>query len=188
MINTLPRNLFASVYKTGLGYGGVIASEKGLVEVLLPFKGYDREETELCMLERFFTKLSGNKWSDIAASELEKYFNGERLKFSAPIDFSNYTSFQKEVYCKVMALGYGEVKSYGEIALIAGRPGAARAVGGVMASNRLPIIIPCHRVIASDGSLRGYTAPGGIDSKKYLLNMEGVIFSGQKKVRLSNKN
>jgi len=84
------------------------------------------------------------------------------------------TSFQRNVIVAVRQLEYGETASYGDLAMRAGSPRAARAVGQVMATNRVPIIIPCHRVIASGGQLGGYSAPSGLEMKRQLLALEGV--------------
>jgi methylated-DNA-[protein]-cysteine S-methyltransferase len=83
-----------------------------------------------------------------------------------------FTPFQQRVYRAVMKIPFGEVMSYGGIARMIGQPEAARGIGGAMARNPLPIIIPCHRVVGSSGKLTGYSAPGGIASKSWLLEME----------------
>jgi methylated-DNA-[protein]-cysteine S-methyltransferase len=78
-----------------------------------------------------------------------------------------------------MQIPYGRVVSYGCLAQQAGYPGASRAVGGAMAANPIPIIVPCHRVVAASGALTGYSGPGGIVMKKNLLSLEGVEFRGK---------
>jgi methylated-DNA-[protein]-cysteine S-methyltransferase len=165
-----------SLYETGLGFGAVIAGEHGIVEVILPFSGEcgDLLIKRIGLLYPF--AVNGNRVTGDAASSLQKYFAGERVGFDSPIDRSAFTPFQDEVYGEVSRIPYGCVKSYGEIAALMGRPKSARGVGAAMARNLLPIIIPCHRVVGSSGNLTGYSAPGGVSSKKWLLLMEGVPF------------
>jgi methylated-DNA-[protein]-cysteine S-methyltransferase len=110
---------------------------------------------------------------------LRRHFTGERQSFDdVPLDLSAVTPFRRRILELIRVIPYGEVWTYGQVATLAGAPGAARAVGGAMASNPLPVVIPCHRVVAGDGRLTGYTAPGGIGSKEYLLRLEDVEFKG----------
>jgi methylated-DNA-[protein]-cysteine S-methyltransferase len=104
--------------------------------------------------------------------ELEEYFAGQRREFSFALDLRG-TDFQKACWRALVAIPYGETRSYGDIARAVGRPQGFRAVG--MANNRNPvaIVVPCHRVIASDGSLCGYG--GGLDIKRKLLELEGAL-------------
>ncbi len=104
--------------------------------------------------------------------ELEEYFAGSRRQFSFPLDLRG-TEFQLACWRALLAIPYGETRSYGDIARAVGRPTGFRAVG--MANNRNPIaiVVPCHRVIASDGTLCGYG--GGLDIKRKLLELEGAL-------------
>ena len=108
----------------------------------------------------------------LARQELRQYFAGELQTFTVPIDFSRWQGFTAQVYTLLRAVPYGETITYGELARRAGQPGAARAVGGMMARNPLPIILPCHRVIATNGALTGYSGGAGIATKIYLLQHE----------------
>jgi O-6-methylguanine DNA methyltransferase len=105
-------------------------------------------------------------------SELEAYFAGKRREFTFPLDLRG-TDFQLACWRALLAIPYGETRSYGAIARAVGKPNAFRAVG--MANNRNPIaiVVPCHRVIASDGTLCGYG--GGLDVKRKLLELEGAL-------------
>ena len=105
-------------------------------------------------------------------NELEEYFAGKRRKFSFPLDLRG-TDFQLACWRALLAIPYGETRSYAAIARAVGKPNAFRAVG--MANNRNPvaIVVPCHRVIASDGTLCGYG--GGLDTKRRLLELEGAL-------------
>ena len=106
------------------------------------------------------------------ASELEEYFAGKRREFTFPLDLRG-TDFQLACWRALLAIPYGETRSYAAIARAVGKPNAFRAVG--MANNRNPIaiVVPCHRVIASDGTLCGYG--GGLDVKRKLLELEGAL-------------
>ena len=102
-------------------------------------------------------------------NELSKYFDGTLTEFRVPIDV-NGTKFENKVWGKLLKIPYGVTRSYGEIASELGNPGASRAVGRANGSNYLSIVIPCHRVIESNGKLRGYG--GGLMRKKFLLDLE----------------
>lgn len=106
-----------------------------------------------------------------AAKQLERYFAGERTAFDLPLDF-NGTDFQKSVWAALLAIPFGETRSYGEIAAQLGRPGASRAVGAANGRNPISIIAPCHRVVGSTGKLTGFA--GGLEAKAFLLGLEGV--------------
>ena len=171
---------YRSLFGTTLGLGGVVASEEGLLEVFLPFAG----EGEIEMARRIdslYPCLRGeNSVTRKAALLLRKYFTGERVRFSLPVDRRAFTPFQAVVYTEVAEITYGVVRSYAEIATRIGRPRTARGVGLAMARNPLPIIIPCHRVVGASGALTGYSAPGGVMSKQWLLQMEGIEVGGGK--------
>ena len=103
--------------------------------------------------------------------KLEHYFTGKKTEFSFELlDVSMYSAFRQRVYRQAHAIPWGETRSYADVASLVESPNSARAVGATMASNPVPIIIPCHRVVSSDGSLRGYR--GGLEMKKQLLRIE----------------
>jgi len=103
--------------------------------------------------------------------ENNDYFQGLLKSFTIPIDWGNFGEFQRKVLAVTMAIPFGEVLTYGEVAEKLGNRGAARAVGRALGANPMPIVIPCHRVISSDRDLRGYT--GGLERKAFLLQLEG---------------
>ena len=105
------------------------------------------------------------------AQELRQYFKGKRRYFSAPLEAAG-TSFQKKVWSALIKIPYGKTKSYRDIALAIGKPRAVRAVAGAIGANPLCLIVPCHRVIGSDGSLTGYAY--GLSKKAALLRLERV--------------
>ena len=109
------------------------------------------------------------------AAELEEYFAGTRHEFDVAVDLSDYEPHPGVDVLEALRhdVGWGETVTYGELAEMAGRPRAARFVGNVMARNPIPILIPCHRVVAAGGRLGGY-GPTGTDTKRWLLALEGV--------------
>lgn len=103
------------------------------------------------------------------------HLEGEPQDFSAtPVDFGAVPGFHRDVYAAAIRVPAGEIRSYGELAELAGRPGAARAVGQAMGRNPIPLVIPCHRITAAGGRLGGFTASGGVETKLKLLEAEGV--------------
>lgn len=101
-----------------------------------------------------------------------EYLQGQRTYFCTPVDWWGMTSFQIAVQKAVMEIPYGQTSTYGKIAALVGKPKAARAVGQVNASNPISIIIPCHRLVGADGDLRGYGGAGGLETKRWLLELE----------------
>lgn len=107
--------------------------------------------------------------------QLREYFAGVRLQFDVPLDLSRLTPFQQSVLQVTRAITAGTVWTYRQVAEALGRPQASRPVGQALGHNPVPIVIPCHRVIASDGSLGGYSAGAGLESKRWLLQLEGAL-------------
>lgn len=108
---------------------------------------------------------------DVVVAELEAYFRGERTTFDAPLA-PRGTDFQRVVWTELVSVAYGETTTYTELARRVGRPAAVRAVGRANATNPIPILIPCHRVVGRDGTLTGYA--GGLEMKDALLRLEGA--------------
>ncbi|MFA7535808.1 MAG: methylated-DNA--[protein]-cysteine S-methyltransferase [Desulfuromonadales bacterium] len=104
--------------------------------------------------------------------QLQEYFAGARTKFELPIDLGGLSPFAARILSDLQNVPYGSTITYGDLAALAGHPGAARAVGRVMARNPLPIVIPCHRVLGSGGQLTGYSGGEGLTCKKWLLDFE----------------
>ncbi|MEV4423277.1 methylated-DNA--[protein]-cysteine S-methyltransferase [Patulibacter sp. NPDC049589] len=103
-------------------------------------------------------------------SELAEYFAGERTTFEAPVAFDRGTPFQRRVWAALLEVPYGETTSYGALAARLGQPGGSRAVGLANGKNPVSIVVPCHRVVGSDGALTGYG--GGTERKRFLLDLE----------------
>jgi methylated-DNA-[protein]-cysteine S-methyltransferase len=113
---------------------------------------------------------------DSAAEQLEQYFSGERRSFDVPVRLRG-TPFQLAVWERLNELEFGEVVSYGELGRSTGRPTAGRAVGGAVGANPVPIIVPCHRVLASNSRITGYSGGNGVPTKVWLLDHEGIRHS-----------
>ncbi|HEX7856060.1 MAG TPA: methylated-DNA--[protein]-cysteine S-methyltransferase [Sphingobium sp.] len=109
-----------------------------------------------------------------AVAQLTGYFAGQRRAFDLPLDFQG-TDFQRSVWQALLAIPFGETRSYGEIARDLGRPGASRAVGAANGRNPISIVAPCHRVIGTNGALTGFA--GGLEAKHYLLQLEGCLLA-----------
>ncbi|MDX6353866.1 MAG: methylated-DNA-[protein]-cysteine S-methyltransferase [Streptomyces sp.] len=109
---------------------------------------------------------------DEAARQIDGYFARRREDFELPLDWRLSTGFRREVLAHLPAIGYGRTESYAQVAVAAGSPRAVRAVGTACATNPLPLIVPCHRVVRSDGSPGGYA--GGPDAKRILLDLEAA--------------
>ena len=109
---------------------------------------------------------------DDVRRELDEYFAGKRSHFDLPIDWRLHDGFSRRVLRATAKIPFGNVLSYAQVAAKAGSPRAYRAAGNALGSNRMPIVVPCHRVLASGGKIGGYT--GGLERKEYLLHLEGV--------------
>jgi methylated-DNA-[protein]-cysteine S-methyltransferase len=121
-----------------------------------------------------------SNWNRLLAQRLIAALEGEVDEFTdVEVDDSHLTQFSRRVAAACRRIPWGETRSYGELAALAGRPGAARAVGRVMSQNRTPLIVPCHRVIASGGRLGGFSAPQGIALKRRLLTLETAVLCGR---------
>jgi len=145
------------------------ATPRGLVRVAYSFKGHDQVVEDLAA--RLGPRvLHAPARLDAAARELDEYFAGARTRFELDVDLTLSRGFRRAVLEYLRTIGYGETESYTEVAGHVGNPRAVRAVGSACATNPLPIVIPCHRVLRSDGSPGGYL--GGLPAKKLLLDLE----------------
>lgn len=119
-------------------------------------------------------------WPEVltaAVTQLEQYFARRRTAFDLPLDLEAATDFQREVYAELVRIPFGRVTTYGELAETVRRPEGARAVGQAVGANPIPILIPCHRVVAAEGRLGGFSA--GLAVKAALLRIENVDVEGE---------
>lgn len=152
--------------ETRLGWVGLIGSEAGLRRLILPKPA----PMILGTLERSGLQPAGASIFGDLPQRLQRYFEGKIVSFPDKVDYAGVNRFHRDVYEVTRTIPYGETRSYAWVAQRIGRPGAVRAVGQAAASNPVCIVVPCHRVIGSDGSLRGYL--GGVEMKRHLLEME----------------
>jgi methylated-DNA-[protein]-cysteine S-methyltransferase len=145
------------------------ATPRGLCRISYTVGGQEEE------LARLFGSRVLRIPLDQARRELDEYFAGRRRTFELPLDL-RVTPFNEAVLGELARVPYGRLETYGGLAARVGRPGAARAVGGVMNRNPLPIVLPCHRIVGTDGSLTGYA--GGLEIKRALLELEGALLGG----------
>jgi methylated-DNA-[protein]-cysteine S-methyltransferase len=116
---------------------------------------------------------NSSKLLDLAAKQLGEYFNGKRRTFELPVA-PHGTEFQQSIWSQLADIEWGDVRSYGELGILTGRATAGRAVGGAVGANPIPIIIPCHRVLAGNHRITGYSGGNGIPTKVWLLEHEGI--------------
>lgn len=163
--------------KTDIGAVRVTATERGLLQVALLGRNYRPDpniRSEAC--------LPAQQHAAAAMSQLLEYLGGKRKFFDLSIDWSLITSFQAKVLEIAQFIPFGEILTYGQIAAKLGKISASRAVGGALGRNPMPIIIPCHRVVAANGNLTGFSAAEGILTKQWLLELEGHKIVAQKLV------
>jgi len=161
--------LEARCFETDWGFLGMAFNGPALRVLTLPEPGYDQAMQALAGPWRL-------RWGPVGEDleeALRHYFSGKgAIDYQGPLDYGRLTPFQSAVMDGMRAIPFGGVVSYGELAALAGRPRAARAAGSVCARNPLPLVVPCHRVVAQGGGLGGFG--GGLEMKERLLLLEGV--------------
>ena len=170
------------VFETATGFCGIAWSAAGITRFQLPAKSADAAER--MMLRRAPGTRPGAPSPVVseAVAAVKRYFEGEETDFLAlQLDLDGQDDFFQRVYASARRLKWGETTTYGALARqLGGGPEAARDVGQAMARNPIPLIIPCHRVLAAGGKIGGFSAPGGAASKKRMLELEGVRFETTK--------
>lgn len=170
------------IEESPLGALGIVVTDLGL-RVVAYTDGWDDFFQQLysvhIIIPQKIKPANTNKYSRgllaSARTQLLEYLNGERKAFDLPIDWSGMRPFQSDVLHATLEIPYGQTASYQDIAFAIKNPNAARAVGAAEAHNPMPLVIPCHRVIGSDGKLHGYGGPGGVETKRWLLQLEGAL-------------
>ena len=174
-LRTCDESLSLSVFRTAIGWVGLAGHGEVLRSLVF---GYDSQAE---VLSRFSSELAANgtirDWNPLLRKRLQSFLQGDgdaSFKDVATV-VTESTPFASKVIDAVKRIPPGRVKSYAEVAAAAGSPKASRAVGNIMARNTIPIIIPCHRVVASGGRLGGYSSPKGLSMKTRLLNLEADL-------------
>ncbi len=158
------------IFATGAGYLGIVASERGLRRVYLP---HGSRRVLTARIRRDFPGvLESPRLLEDLVEALRRYFAGQPVEFDVPLDLHGASAFEAAVWRACRKVAWGQCVTYKQIAERVGRPNAARAIGMAMRRNPWPIVVPCHRVVRSDGRPGGYSGPGGPEFKVRLLEME----------------
>jgi methylated-DNA-[protein]-cysteine S-methyltransferase len=164
------------IFETAGGFCGVAWNQAGISRFQLPTRS--AEGTERLMLRRAPGAKPGTPTPEVtdAIAAVTRYFDGEQIDFSSVrLDLDDQESFFRDIYAALRRVGWGHTTTYGTLAKELGAgPEAARDVGQAMAKNPIPLLIPCHRVLAAGGKLGGFSAPGGSTAKARMLELEGV--------------
>lgn len=168
------------VFETALGFSAIAWREGAITRFQLPAS--TAEESEHSMLRRLATAVPGNPSPAIVETieAAKRYFLGEHIDFSEVVlDLTEQDEFYRKIYLRLRKVAWGHTTTYGALAKEAGAGRErARDVGQAMAKNPVPLIIPCHRVLAAGGKTGGFSAPGGVDTKLKMLTLEGVDPTG----------
>ena len=160
------------IFRTKWGYFGLSGTESALCRTCLPEPEKDKIKARL--LDNTSSAGFDAEYFKPLQERIAAYYEGDRMNFGLeiPLNLNGFRAFSASVLSECRQLQFGRTTTYAGLAAKAGRPAASRAAGGVLARNPLPLIIPCHRVLRTDGSLGGFSAPGGIAVKKKMLELE----------------
>ncbi len=161
-----------TIFQTDWGWIGIAATDRGVRAVVLPKPTRRAVERELRSASSNGAGGAATIHLKAAKDAITAYLNGTRRSFDVPLDVEDQPRFRVKVWEVLQSIPYGRVRSYGWVARKVGKPKAARAVGAACGANPVPLLVPCHRVIAGDGTLGGFS--GGLSRKKRLLKLEGA--------------
>jgi len=163
------------LFPTAFGTCGIAWRDGGLTRLQLPERDASATERRLVPYGALAKAGEEPPWVQWAIVALQRYFVGRAVDFSGIlVDLERCSAFHQRIYAALREIGWGTTTTYGALATDVGSPDAARAIGQAMGRNPVPIIIPCHRVLASGGKIGGFSAPGGAATKERLLELEGV--------------
>ena len=164
----MSEKLLYTAFDTAAGWIALTGSPAGLRRLVLPVKSRDEAisqlDSDISQAEETHTYFQD------AIEQLTMYFDGQEVNFNVALNFDGATDFQQKVWQAARLIPYGGTRSYAWVARQIDKPQASRAVGQALGGNPLPVIVPCHRVLSSDGGLGGFT--GGLDMKRFLLGIE----------------
>ncbi len=163
----------AIVFKSPWGWMGISESAKGIRSIVLPKRSKQVVECEIREQSNEPMQRGTSPSLEVARCQLLDYLTGKRKSFELPLDLTGGTTFQRQVWRTLQRVPYSKLRSYRWIAARVGGPQYARAVGNAVGANPLPIVIPCHRIVALDASLGGFS--GGLSMKRKLLSLEGTL-------------
>jgi O-6-methylguanine DNA methyltransferase len=159
------------IFRTRWGYFGLLGSEKGLMRSCLPV-GDSRKAKKLLLNDSGTANCDTKGLADLQ-KKIKAYFDGSYVDFAdTRLVLDGLSKFPRKALTACKKVKYGQTFSYSDLAKLAGRPGAGRAVGNILAKNPIPLIIPCHRIIRSDGKIGGFSAGGGVSLKEKMLELE----------------
>jgi len=166
-----------AVFETAMGFVGIAWGDKGLKRLCLPERERESVERRLIRHGAGPAVLRQNQpaWIVELIQSIVAYAKGEHVDLSAvPVDLQDIDDFRMAIYASARDLRFGETTTYGELALKAGHAGLARETGAALGANPVPLVIPCHRILAAGGKIGGFSAPGGSVTKTRMLALEGV--------------
>jgi O-6-methylguanine DNA methyltransferase len=158
-------------FRTPYGWCGIVSGANGIKRIIL---GDESSSVVKNSIRSLYPSVKHEEDNLLRSMKdlLVKYFDGEVVCMDLPLEFPKATPFQRKVWEGIRNIPYGQIKTYGWLGTKLSNPGASRAVGNALAKNPLPLIIPCHRVVRSDGKMGGFSLPGGILLKKKLIDLE----------------
>jgi len=170
----MSENIFKyAIFLTTWGWAGFAADQKGLRIFILPEERKEDVLFEIREELKCNNLFEDNKGWESLIKKVKEYYAGKKVDFTdCRLNLDNYTNFQKEILQLVKKIPYGEIRTYKEAAEAAGYPRAYRAVGNTMRNNPLPLVVPCHRVIKSDGSIGGFSGQKDNPLKKKMIDLE----------------
>jgi len=172
------RNVTCRVFEVEGGWCAAARTPAGICAFVLPLSDAETVEAKILSVREGAVLSKRGLGSLVAA--VRRYFDGWRTEFSGfKLDLSRGTEFQQRVWSIVRRIPYGHVRTYHWIGMEMGRPDASRAIGGAMGANPVPLIVPCHRVLHSDGTLGGFSAEGGVETKAAMLQIERLRIFGR---------
>jgi methylated-DNA-[protein]-cysteine S-methyltransferase len=164
-----------TLFDTAFGVCGIAWSKCGVVRLALPERTPAETETRVRRQAETNARVQPPRVIATIIRKVQRYFEGDAIDFSqVAIDLSAEPDFERRVYKALRGVSWGLTVSYGELAILADSPGAARAVGRAMAKNPLPVIVPCQRVLAAGGAIGGFSAHGGLATKQKMLALERI--------------
>ncbi len=166
-------NIKYAAWPTAWGPMGAVSSDKGLIRVILPH--YELNDLRALLAFEYKQGQEDRSAFDALIELTRQYFNGQKPDFSSVLcNMPDEQTFSGKVYRACRAIGHGQTRSYAWLAGTAGNPDGARAAGAAMGKNPIPLIVPCHRVVSAGGRLGGFSAEGGVELKRKMLQLEGV--------------
>jgi methylated-DNA-[protein]-cysteine S-methyltransferase len=175
MVTTASITAGHAVLETVIGFMGIAWNEKGLIRLCLPERSREAVERRLLRHGGVSSATAQPPWVVELIASIKAYAAGEDVDFSGvPVDLDGVDDFRLAIYDAARKLSFGETTTYGELAKTAGHAGLARETGAALGANPVPLVIPCHRILAAGGKIGGFSAPGGSITKEKMLAMEGV--------------